>query len=373
MSTADIVQGPGPMPSSIGDRSATDDRPATGEHLRETLQAALAAGVTPADLEVRINRGALGPHGARRHGEIAMTPTPQDDLLARFSKQIDLPAYLGQLGYEIAAGSHNPTYVAMADKGSKEILFLRKAPDQGGWVYQNANDPRDHGSIVEYLDRHERLSRAAGLERIIACVDPRRRDVPEAVNYRAYLHEKPQALRDAEARHDRANRDRSDALKELARVGIQPSTLPEWRLGSWQGGSAAVAQILDEPSHLWTSRYKPTDTKLIIAERPIDALSYGQTRREEHACYLAVGGELTPTRKKQLAHLLADLPPGMSVVLAFGRDRAGRQLANELQSLAPLIRMDRAAPDLGSRWNDQLQLEGRHARSLQRGSVGLQR
>jgi Toprim-like len=302
-----------------------------------------------------------------------MSPIPQEELLARFSAQIDLPAYLGQRGYEVVAGSTNPTYVAMANNRSKEILFLRKDPEPGGWSYRNANDPRDRGSIVEYLDRHESLSRAEGLERIIACVDPRRRDVPQAESYRAYLHEKPQALRDAEAKHDRANRDRSDALKELARVGIQPSTLPEWRLGSWQGGPSAVARILEEPSHLWASRYKPTDKTLIIAERPIDAISYGQTRREENACYLAIGGELTPTRKRQLAHLLADLPSGMSVVLAFGRDQAGRQLANDLQGLAPLIKMDRAQPDFGSRWNDQLQLENRHARSLQRGGLGLQR
>lgn len=300
-------------------------------------------------------------------------PTPQEELFARFSAQIDLPAYLGQRGYQVVAGSNNPTYVAMADSGSKQILFLSRTSAQGGWTYQNSGDPRDRGSIVNYLERHESLSRTAALEKIIACADPRRRDVPEAESYRGYLRQKPQALCDAEAKHDRANRERADALKELSRVGIKPSTLPEWRLGSLQGGSAAVARILEEPSDLWASRYKPTDKMLVIAERPIDALSYGQTKGQEHACFLAVGRELTPTRKRQLAHLLADLPQGMNVVLAFGRDQGGRQLAGEVQALAPLIKMDRAPPELGPRWNDHLQLENRHARSLPRDGMSLLR
>lgn len=361
--------------SAVGPDQAPRAGPPSAADIQQSLAAALAAGVTVAEIEGRIRRGVLDPgiEGVQQIGALTMTTTPQHELLARFSTQIDLPAYLVQRGYQVVDGSRNPTYIAMADKESKEILFLRKAQGEGGWAYQNAADPRDRGSVIDYLERHEALSRAAGLERIIACLDPHRRDVPEAVAYRVCLHEKSQVLRAAEARHDTANRDRSDALKELARVGIQPSTLPEWRLGSLQGGPTAVARILGEPSDLWASRYRPTDKQLIIAERPIDALSYGQTRRHDHACYLAVGSELTPTRKRQLAHLLADLPAGVAVVLAFGRDQTGRQLANDLQSLAPLIKMDRAQPELGARWNDQLQLENRHARSLQRGGLGLQR
>ncbi len=302
-----------------------------------------------------------------------MSTTPQDELLARFSKEVDLPAYLGQRGYEVVPDAKNAAYIALAHKPSGRILLVARDADGRGWTYKDATDPRDRGSVADYLERHERLSRPAALERVVACLDPRRRDVPEAVAYRAHLHDKPRALVEAESRHALAVRERAEALKALARVGIRTSTMPEWRVGALEGGAIAVDKILSEPAEIWASRYKPTDKKLIIAERPIDALSYGQSKGERDACYLAVGGELTPRRKTQIAHLLADLPAGMSVVIACGRDQAGRQLAGELQRLAPQIKMERAQPEFGARWNDQVQLESRHARSLEGRSLGFQR
>jgi hypothetical protein len=303
-----------------------------------------------------------------------MTTTPQDELLARFSREVDLPAYLGQRGFEVVPNARNGAYIAMAEKVSGQILLVAKEGEGRGWIYKSAADPRDRGSIADYLQRHERLSRADALERVIACVDSRRRDVPEAIGYQAYLRDKPKALTDAESRHDLAVRERAEAVRALERVGIRTAKVPEWRIGSLHEGAPAVERIVNEPAELWASRYRPTDTKLIIGERPIDALSCGQARGEEHSCYLAVGGELTPTRRTQVAHLLADLPGGMAVVIACGRDQAGRQLAADLQALAPNMKMERAAPEFGARWNDQLLLERRHERSLgPRLGAGLQR
>jgi len=302
-----------------------------------------------------------------------MTTTPQDELLARFSKEIDLPAYLVQRGYEVVADAKNAAYIAMAQKSSGQILLIAREADRRGWTYKSATDPRDRGSVADYMARHEGLSRSAALERVVACLDSRRRDVPEAVGYRAHLHDKPRALVDAETRHALAVRERSEALKALARLGLRTATLPEWRIGSLEGGSVAVGRILSEPTEIWASRYKPTDRKLVIVERPIDGLSYGQVRGERDACYLAVGSELTPSRKTQIAHLLADLPSGMAVVVACGRDQAGRQLASEIRNLAPQIKMERAQPEFGARWNDQVQLEARHERSRQQRGGRLQR
>jgi hypothetical protein len=302
-----------------------------------------------------------------------MTATPQHELLACFAKEVDLPAYLAHRGFAVVPDARNAAYIAMANTTSGQILLVAKEADGRSWTYKSATDPRDRGSVADYLERHERLSRSAALERIVACLDPRRKDVPQAVAYRTQLHGKPRALVEAEARHDLAVRERAEALKALARVGIRTAAMPEWRVGSLEGGATAVNKILSEPSEIWASRYKPTDKKLIIAERPIDALSYGQSKGERDACYLAVGGELTPTRRTQLAHLLADLPAGMSVVVACGRDGAGRELASQIEALAPQIKMERAQPEFGARWNDQVQLESRHARSLEGRSHGLQR
>ena len=61
------------------------------------------------------------------------------------------------------------------------------------------------------------------------------------------------------------------------------------------------------------------------------------------------------------------------MVLAFGRDEAGRRLAQDIQALAPMVRMTRHAPELGARWADQMQLERRHVASLQRTRPAIER
>src|SRR5258708_34126539 len=106
----------------------------------------------------------------------------------------------------------------MEERASGQILLVAREAEGRGWIYKSATDPRDRGSIADYLQRHERLSRADALERVIACVDSRRRDVPEAVGYQAYLRDKPKALTDAESRHDLAARHRARAVRAPERA-----------------------------------------------------------------------------------------------------------------------------------------------------------
>ena len=87
-----------------------------------------------------------------------MTTTPQDELLARFSKEIDLPAYLVQRGYEVVADAKNAAYIAMAQKSSGQILLIAREADRRGWTYKSATDPRDRARARG--DRGHPLARA---------------------------------------------------------------------------------------------------------------------------------------------------------------------------------------------------------------------
>ncbi|MEO8211691.1 MAG: hypothetical protein ABI560_00775, partial [Myxococcales bacterium] len=103
--------------SAVGPDQAPCAGPPSAADIQQSLAAALAAGVTVAEIEGRIRRGVLDPgiEGVQQIGALTMTTTPQHELLARFSAQIDLPAYLVQRGYQVVDGSRNPTYIAMAD------------------------------------------------------------------------------------------------------------------------------------------------------------------------------------------------------------------------------------------------------------------
>lgn len=285
-------------------------------------------------------------------------------LLERFEKAVEMPAYLSSRGFTASVSEPDRDHITMTAPNGTVLRLDRDSG--GGWTYANARFPQDKGSLMSFLEKHERLDRRAGLELLIACADERRRDVPAAVAYRRQLQDKPADLRRAEVAYDDGWRRQRDADRMLERLGIAAASFDAWRFGAVRR-TDHVTRLLDEPSPgaLAHSRYRSSDRRLVLVERPIDAVAYEMRHGHQEACYIATGSALDGERKRQLAHLLAETR-GLDVVLAYGRDRQGEALAAEIQLLAPMLRVERQGPAFGVRWADQLQLEARHARSLGR-------
>jgi hypothetical protein len=290
-------------------------------------------------------------------------------LLERFEKAIDLPAYLSSRGYTLAAQPSSAEHLAMNGPRG-ESLLLRRDLDRRIWTYVDRKHSGERGSVMTFLERREGLDPKAAMERLIACADVRRREVAEAVLYREHLNGKPADLRQAEVNHLAEVERQRSANRVLERLGIPPGEYDAWRFGSVRNEADAVRLVAEPGSgRVWISPYRPTDRKLVLVERPVDAIAYERRHGVQHACYIATGGALDDERRRRLAHLLTEIPGGMGVVLAFGRDRQGEDLASQVRALSPMLRPERQGPELGARWADQMQMEGRHARSIGRAAA----
>ena len=292
---------------------------------------------------------------------------PRDILLDRFEKAIDMPAYLASRGFELSKQQPDRDHIAMHGPKGEHVL-LRKDLDRGVWTYTDVESPSQRGSVVAFLEQREGLDRKASLELLVACADERRRDVPAAVQYRDMVRAKPEDLKQAEGNHLAGVERRRAANNVLERLGVSVESFNAGRFGAVRDESDVV-RLVTEPKEgkLWPSQYRPTDRKLVLVERPIDAVAYERRHGAQHTCYIATGGALDEEKKRRIAHLLAEVKNGMDVVIAYGRDRQGENLATKVRGLAPMLRMERQGPEFGSRWADQMQIEGRHARSLNRG------
>ncbi len=295
----------------------------------------------------------------------------QDELLQRFSKAIDLPAFLGQQGFRLVAGQEAGK-LCMGRAETGEVLRLEKDIGRGGWTYVNEMDPRDQGTVADFVARRGGADRSACVERLAACADERGNRSAEGARYRAFLREIPQDLRRAVRDHEQAKLAEHAASRALERLGVPAGTLDERRFGAVKRDED-VRRIASEPEGLWASRFRATDKAVVLVERPIDAIAYERTHGKQSVCYLATGSRPGEEERKRLAHVLAEVPENVKVVLAFGRDETGRRLTNEVQALAPMVPMERRAPELGARWADQMQLERRHSMSQQKRSPGLER
>jgi hypothetical protein len=259
----------------------------------------------------------------------------------------------------------------MTNPTTGESMVLDKDP-HGGWTYASSDRPTERGNIVDYLRGREGATRGECFERLVACADERGLRSDEAARYRAVLRDRPNALEAARREHDHTQAAERAGRQVLERYGVPAGAIDQVRFGRVRCEQDG-ANLTAEPAALWASRYRPSDKAVVLVERPIDAIAYDRALGKGAVCYIATGSNPDADQRKRLAHLLAEVPSGVRVVLAFGSDRVGRKLAEEAQRLAPTVRMDRQAPQVGGRWADQMQLEARHAQSLQRLHRGVGR
>jgi hypothetical protein len=307
-------------------------------------------------------------------GSDPSSPETREELrerwIERLVREVDLPAFLVARGFHLAPSQPEPDRLALTGEGSQALLLQRDV-DRRAWTYTNPADPEDRGTIADLIIKRDGVSREACLQRLVSCLD-RSSDSPEGRAYRQALRSKPDELWRAQERHIAGRRVAREAIRSLENLGVAPGTLDEWRFGSVKDGRD-VQRLLADPTTLEHSRYRPTDRQLVLIERPIDALAYERAHGQGRACYVYTGDRPDPVARRRVAHLFAYRPGGLGVVLAFGRDERGHTLSAEIERLLPGVKARRQVPEFGGRWSDQMQIEWRHARSLERIGQGIKR
>jgi hypothetical protein len=285
---------------------------------------------------------------------------PRDQILERFERNVDVPSYLAQRGYRPSSSSAYG--IAMENPVTGDLVLLKQGLEGGAWTYANPRDQEDRGSIADFMVRRDGVSLETCTARIVALSTIRSRD-PEAVRYRTTVASPPPELVQAKAAHLQGLEAEKTAAQVLRNLGIAAATFDEWRFGALRTPEA-VAGIMTDPPGLWVSKYRPTDRALVFTEQVVDAIAYELEHGKQMACYVAIGRRPGDEVKKKIAHVLCEVPRGVTVVLAFGADDRGRQVADEVRALAPTLRMERRPPDFGTRWSNKMQLEHRHVRSV---------
>lgn len=280
----------------------------------------------------------------------------RDDLLRRIQKQIDFPAWLIAQKFHISPVQRDLTKLAFANQHG-DTICLRKDNETRTWSYETASEPPERGTLLDLLQR-DGSTREECLDRMARCLDPSNQ-AAEPTAYREALADREQILARAVGRHMEAIASERAAERDLERLGVLPGTFDRWRFGS-------ATSVLRDPSELGHSRYRPSDRQIVVLERPIDAIAYERTHGRRHAMYIYIGDHPNEEAKRKLAHVIADAPPGLSVVAALAKDQRGTALAEEIAEMAGHRPVERRPPEFGSRWADQMQIEQRHRASLAR-------
>lgn len=108
---------------------------------------------------------------------------------------------------------------------------------------------------------------------------------------------------------------------------------------------------------LWFSNFKQNDTRIVLCESAIDAMSYHQLKGNAFTYYLSIDGQLT---QKQLILIdnLIDKNRNKKIILAFDNDPAGHKYVHQIKKRHQHTNniIDDLPKKDGMDWNDILVL-----------------
>jgi Toprim-like/Protein of unknown function (DUF3991) len=299
--------------------------------------------------------------------------------LQRFRHDINLVAFAVSKGYAIDKRDSSRNCCMMRHPNGDKVA-IGKASD-GHWQYYSFRDERDNGDIVEFVQQ-----RSGGRE--VYPLGSVRKELREwthtAREVPRFVPEVQPVIKDREAvRAELAKTRAIDSHPHLEARGLSRATLTDPRFrGTWRqtvdryGNVIFPHRDLDGISGfeiknrgftsfatggdkgLWCSRTRPDDSRLVIAESAIDALSYHQLHPHAGARYVSFAGGLNPKQPELLERAIARMPPKSVIIAATDRDHDGGVYAKRIADICrrhAQVTFSRAAPQLGCKdWNDQL-------------------
>jgi len=305
----------------------------------------------------------------------------QDSELDAFKREIDLRQFAVSLGYEIDRRESWRGSTVLR-RGADKIVVKRNG--NGHYVFFSVRDDRDHGTVIDLLQRRQNLNLGAvrqilrpwiGRPAIFWQFPKLEPAGPDRMRVEGAYRHMANAQRFPYLEHERcvpaavllssrfAGRMRIDSLGNTVFPHFDTAGLCGYEIKN-RGftGFAAGGQ-----KGLWLSHTQPADRRLVLTEGAIDALSYGALFPdvEDQTRYASLGGKPSSRQRALLQATIANLPAGAEIVAAFDADEAGRHLVEVIREAVASVADRTGRSDLvlkphlptqkGEDWNQVLQ------------------
>lgn len=308
-------------------------------------------------------------------------PGNWDIELDAFKRAIDLRQFAISLGYQIDRPQSWRGSTVLR-RGGDKIVVKRKG--NGHYVFFSVRDDRDHGTIIDFVQRRQNLSLGA-VRKLLRPWIGRPAIQP---HFPALEPTSPDRMRVESAYRSMADGSRYPYLEQdrcvpaavllsrrfvgRMRTDSRGNTVfPHFNAAGLCGyeiknrgftGFAAGGE-----KGLWFSHTRRDDRRLILTESAIDALSYAALfpDAKDQTRYASLGGKPSQRQMGLLRAAIAKLPEEAEIVAAFDADQAGRRMMEETRELVLKVASGTERSDLifkshlptqeGEDWNVVLQ------------------
>lgn len=267
-----------------------------------------------------------------------------DPELEKMKTGINLTEYAAAQGYLLDRKESSRNSVSMRNPVNGDKIIIARGQDDH-WVYFSVRDDRDNGSIIDFVQK--RFGGSLGVVR-------------KAL--RAWLGDGyPKPSPDAFIpKVEKTTRDKQSVIAEFNRmwdvkehpylktraVGKEILSLERFygRVRIDKRGNAVFPHFDRQglcgfeiknkdftgfssggEKGLWESHVLPGDTRLVIAESAIDALSFHALHGTPHTRYVSTAGGWDMNKTPDLLCKAAEECPGSDIILAFDNDKQGHE------------------------------------------------
>lgn len=304
--------------------------------------------------------------------------------LELFQSDINLSEYVATQGYSFDRKESHPNAAMMVNAEGEKLIITRGEGCR--WRYFSVEDGNDKGSIVEFVQQRQ----MASLGRVRQILSPWLESSPVSVPSDAYadfLVPMSKTRQNVLESFYRGCFSQNGHL--LEKIGLTTSTIDcERFMGMFredhqgnilfphydaQGLSGYEIKGRDFAGFsengvkaLWESQKKTSDTRLVIVESALNALSYHQMYGDAKTRYISTGGDLSHSQRDLVESAIQEMPADSKVVLGFSNTKKGREWSEavEMWVLAP-VSFERQSPKMGKDWNEELQERMRQEKELQ--------
>lgn len=296
--------------------------------------------------------------------------------LQRFKTEINLSEFAASMGYEISPRESYKNMVVMRN-GSDKINITRDS--DGHYVYFNWHKGKG-GSIVDFIQDQRPDMSLGEVRRVLRpwigseyskpsisnyqqTIEPVQKDRQELLKtygelkssdshpylYRRNIHEK--VLEDQRFEECIFTDSRRNVI--FPHANLDGACGFEIRNKNFKGFSKGGEK------GLWVSRAYKGDTRLVITESPIDALSYHQLYPNDKTRYISFSGKMSETQHDLIQRTILKMPEGSAIIFATDNDREGNRYVREIMQRMDETKTDgyqimRHTPKYGKDFNETL-------------------
>ncbi|WP_425395026.1 toprim domain-containing protein [Aeoliella sp.] len=253
-------------------------------------------------------------------------------------------------GYTIDPKASSRHYSVMRHANGDKCIVTRKSNRH--WIYANAHDSRDSGTIVDFVQLRDRLSIGEVRKRLRPWLGragpptasplpqfpelvPSQHDVAkvgaawENANpihgHHEYLESQRQ-ITTVLADPIFAERIRADHRRNALFAHFNTDGLCGFEIKNRGFTGFSTGGV----KGLFCSRPRPDDNELVICETAIDALSYATLFGTNGKRFVSTAGQISPLQQSLLQSAAQKMPSSSMIILAMDNDSGGLQLAETI-------------------------------------------